>query len=61
MDGIIALQKLLKVVDTYRDTFDGTKVVTISMLMRMIERAIEELEDEQNSDFDSAMEGYPEE
>lgn len=61
MDGTIALQKLLKVVDTYRDTFDGTKVVTISMLMRMIERAIEELEDEQNSNFDSAMEGYPEE
>jgi hypothetical protein len=46
MDDIEVLQKLLKIVSEYCDTFQGTKVVTLSMLMRMIERAIEELEDE---------------
>jgi hypothetical protein len=46
MDEIIVLQKLLKVVDLYRDAYTGTTIVTISLLMRMIEKTIEELEDE---------------
>jgi hypothetical protein len=46
MDGIIALQKLLKVVKLYRNAYTGTTIVTVSMLMRMIEKTIEELEDE---------------
>jgi hypothetical protein len=37
---------LLKVVELYRDAYAGTAIVTISMLMRMIEKTIEELEDE---------------
>ena len=57
MDGLLALQKLWKAANDYGEVFGTTKQITVSMLLRMIERSIEELEDE--SEQDSAREGYP--
>jgi hypothetical protein len=63
MDGIIALQEFLKVVVIYSKMVDNphTKPITLSELRVLITTTIEELENKANSDFDSAMEGYPEE
>lgn len=63
MDGITALQKLLRVVVVFSKWVENpsTRPIAVSELRVLITTAIEELENEANSDFDSAMEGYPEE